>query len=446
MKFIDIFDTWKQLGALENTLSDDHQQISYQDAILRINTYRNWLLDNKLTPPIAFCCDQSIEHLMMLMALLSTDINFALLPGNHTEFDGDVFGDQLRMSAHYHSDLTHITLNKHDRGNTTTIAGAVYFVTSGSLGSPKVVVHQRENLVANSFNVLERLPLDHENRVLIPVPIHHMYGFGAALLPSLLVGATVHITSNLNIIKFKTVEHHFVPNVIYLTPHMLDGLLYKPNHDLVYQFIVSAGDCFGNHKYTRATAKFKQIFNLYGSTELGVIAIGEVQKAGQEINDAVVPLSAVEVKIDKGKLTVKHPFGFDYYLHQPKQQSLFTTGDLVSISKHSGFRVIGRDTFSVNRDGRLLAFSELETQIKRHQDIEDVVLIKGKEDIKGHTIVAVVGSSTQADPKVLRKQLADYLPPYAMPAKVIVLPQLPKLSSGKINRKEITKLYEGSEI
>ncbi|MBQ4838762.1 MULTISPECIES: class I adenylate-forming enzyme family protein [Pseudoalteromonas] len=443
MKF---FDTWKQLGALENTLSDDHQTISYQDAILRINTYRSWLLDNNLTPPIAFCCDQSIEHLMMLMALLSTDINFALLPYNHTEFDDGIFGDQLHMSAHYHSDLTHITLSKHNKGNTKAIEGAVYFVTSGSLGSPKVVVHQRENLVANSVNVLERLPLSHENRVLIPVPIHHMYGFGAALLPSLLVGATIHITNNLNIIKFKTVEHHFVPNVIYLTPHMLEGLLYKPNNDLTYQFIVSAGDCFDNHKYTRAKAKFKQIFNLYGSTELGVIAIGEVHKADQEINDAVVPLSAVEVTIDKGKLIVEHPFGFDYYLHQPKQQSPFTTGDLVSISKHSGFRVIGRDTFSVNRDGRLLAFSELETQIKRHQEIDDVSLIKGKEDIKGHTIIAVVGSSSQTDPKILRKQLADYLPPYAMPEKVIVLPQLPKLSSGKINRKEITKLYEGSEI
>jgi acyl-CoA synthetase (AMP-forming)/AMP-acid ligase II len=450
MNISDLFEQWQTLGAFNNTLSDDHQQISYQKAYLRISVYRDWLASGTFTQPMAFYCDQSVEHLLMLIALVSSELNFVLLPATPTDLDRELYGDQLTLQPQFSDTLQHIQLTKQAHSQTIATPGTIYFKTSGSLGTPKLVVHQRSQLIANARNVLTRLPLNAARRVLIPVPMHHMYGFGAALWPSLLVGASIHLTRNLNILKFKAVERQFAPNVAYLTPPTVGALLLRPGKPSQYDFIVSAGDCFAHQKFEQAEAKFGRVFNLYGSTELGVIAIGEMKNQGETVDDRVTPLPEVKIKIQSGQISVNHPYGFEYYLHQQlcnePREAFFDTGDLVRSDATNGFSVIGRAKLSINREGRLIAFSELESQIKQHQHIKDVALVKGPKDSKGHTIIAIVESATELTPDELRRQLSKVLPLYATPSQIIIEPQLPRLGSGKINRKIIAQSYEETQV
>ncbi len=446
MNVLDLLEQWKQSDTFNNTLSDDHQVISYQEAYLRISVYSDWLASNSFTQPMAFYCDQSIEHLLMLIALMFNEVNFVLLPAKPTDVDKELFADQLILKPHFCDMLRHIQLTKHAQCKTVATPGRIYFKTSGSLGTPKLVVHQRQNLIANSRNVLTRLPLNASSRVLIPVPMHHMYGFGAALWPCLLVGASIHLTSNLNILRFKAVERQFAPTVAYLTPSTVGALLLRSCKSSQYEFIVSAGDCFDRQTFQQAQTKFGRVFNLYGSTELGVVAIGEIQSKGEAVDDCVTALPGVKIKIESEQIAVKHPFGFDFYLYQQTRDVFFNTGDLARGDEITGFSVIGRAKLSINREGRLIAFSELESQIKQHQHIQDVALVKGRKDSKGHTIVAIVESTTELAPDELRRQLGKLLPWYATPSKIIIEPQLPRLVSGKINRKQIALHYEETEF
>ena len=71
----------------------------------------------------------------------------------------------------------------------------LYIKTSGSTGKPKIAVHSHYKLEGNVRNCVNRLGLNSNDRVAIPVPIYHMYGLGAAFLPSVSVGALslIHI-------------------------------------------------------------------------------------------------------------------------------------------------------------------------------------------------------------------------------------------------------------
>ena len=474
---------WQQYNALDNLLSDDFtttkqtakqtddtKGISYRQAILRISAYQQWLNEQSFNQPIGFYCDQSVEHLLMLIALMSTQLNFALLPADSLDKgsgqDNQGFGDKLTLSPEYHASLSHIEKVNHQVTDSNsksdnsikTLANKVYFRTSGSLGTPKVVVHSRDKLIKNSEDVLTRLPLNSQCRVLIPVPLYHMYGFGAALWPSLLVGANLHLSKNLNMLKFKAIEREFNPDVIYLTPPTVGALLLRPGKKCDYRFIVSAGDCFDVQQFERAEQKFNHIYNLYGSTELGVIAVGKMnikkQQGEQKVNDTVSPLPNVTIDVDSQQLKVKHNYGFEGYLNHPTPAAYFETGDLVEMGDSGDqIRVIGRAKLSINREGRLIAFADLETRLKQHPDIEQAVIVKGPKDAKGHTLIAIVESKNEAkaETKVdqgeqIKRQLKPILPLFAMPSKVIIQSQLPRLGNGKLNRKQIAQDYEEIEL
>ncbi|MFM5899570.1 MAG: AMP-binding protein, partial [Dolichospermum sp.] len=76
----------------------------------------------------------------------------------------------------------------------------LYIRTSGSTGNPKIVVHSHEQVLKHALNCLERLTLSPNDRIAIPVPLYHLYGLGAAFLPSVAVGATIDLQKSANLL------------------------------------------------------------------------------------------------------------------------------------------------------------------------------------------------------------------------------------------------------
>ena len=63
--------------------------------------------------------------------------------------------------------------------------------TSGSMGTSKIVVHGHDKLMGNAANCARKYGFRAESRCVIPIPIAHMYGFGAEFLPAIQVGASI---------------------------------------------------------------------------------------------------------------------------------------------------------------------------------------------------------------------------------------------------------------
>ena len=71
----------------------------------------------------------------------------------------------------------------------------LYLRTSGSTGTPKLTRMSHQRWLNNALACVERWRLNREDRLTIPVPIFHSYGFGAAFLPGLLAGAAMDVGS-----------------------------------------------------------------------------------------------------------------------------------------------------------------------------------------------------------------------------------------------------------
>jgi long-subunit acyl-CoA synthetase (AMP-forming) len=81
-----------------------------------------------------------------------------------------------------------------------------------------MVLHNIKAAFANSIAAVNRLGLTGQDRALIPVPVNHLFSFGAALLPSLLVGATIRLPARGNPLVIFQAQRSFEPTVMFMVP------------------------------------------------------------------------------------------------------------------------------------------------------------------------------------------------------------------------------------
>ena len=151
--------------------------------------------------------------------------------------------------------------------------------TSGSMASPKLVMHAAAKLAANVTPCIDRFQLKATDRITIPVPIFHLYGLGAGFLPGAIVGASIDLQQNTNLIRFLDREREFDPNKAFLTPGLCEMFLKgRRGGGRRYELVVTAGDRISETNFLRFESGFGRLVNLYGSTELGAIATSDPDK------------------------------------------------------------------------------------------------------------------------------------------------------------------------
>jgi long-chain acyl-CoA synthetase len=97
-----------------------------------------------------------------------------------------VFPSSRPADGHGESkDATSPTKRHRDRGL------ALVKFTSGSTGAPKGVGLTEANLLAEAANTVATLGITSADRILVPVPVSHSYGFDLGLLPVIVAGAEV---------------------------------------------------------------------------------------------------------------------------------------------------------------------------------------------------------------------------------------------------------------
>ena len=152
--------------------------------------------------------------------------------------------------------------------------GQFYAASSGSTGAPKWIIHTARGLIDNTAGCAARLGLGPDHRVMIPVPIHHMFGLGPALMANLQAGSTIHLVQRGNPLDIFAGERDFDPTTTFFVPSQCRSLLAMRRQVRLYRMIVVAGDYLSPEQARTFEAKNGPIVGLYGSSELGVVAAG----------------------------------------------------------------------------------------------------------------------------------------------------------------------------
>lgn len=325
--------------------------------------------------------------------------------------------------------------------------GGVAVLSSGTVSAPKVIWHSYDDLLATGAMVLRRLQLGAHDRVLITVPLHHLYGLGAALIPALLAGAQIHLLPKANLLGFNDALRAATPTWVFSTPHLVRMLLQRRSDPVAScRGLVLAGDGTPPLLHAQAQQVFNRVFDLYGSSELGVVAISEPNDPkALRLLDGVCARVA-DAGAGQGNLIVRHPHAATHIAQQGTLSALsaeWDTRDIAAFDDRGGFAIRGRADLSLNRAGKLLILADLEGAIMGWPDVEQAVaIVLDDETAAGKAIAAVIKPSTSAlTIDALKRHAATTLPAFARPDHYTLVADLPRLGSGKPDRKTIIKEY-----
>jgi len=338
--------------------------------------------------------------------------------------------------------------------------GKIYLKTSGSTGSPKLLIHEHDKLVANAANCAQTLSLGSDDRITIPVLIFHMYGLGAAFLPALIVGASIDLQLGFNLSTFLKREKEFHPNIAFMSPFYGEFLLRERKSSRLYKFTIFAGDKLRENSFWEYESRFGCVLPLYGSTEMGVIAAASLRDSSElRVKTVGQPVQGVKLYIEKddlaeelldvykgdfGKLYCQHPYGFIGYADKngepiSAQVDSFFTKDLGRIYPNNYLKILGRCDYSVKRSGVFVLLTDIEQAIASMQGIIAVsVVAKGVFQF-GVGIVAycVLARESTLTESIVRAMCFDLLPKRAVPDRIYFLPNLPLLPNGKVDRNKL---------
>jgi amino acid adenylation domain-containing protein len=232
--------------------------------------------------------------------------------------------------------------------------------------------------------------------------------------------------------------------------------------------ILFAGEVFPV-KYLRnlkARIPHARYFNLYGPTETNVCTHYEVTEVspGREepfpIGRACAPTEVFALNDrqevaglgEEGELYVHGPTLASGYWNLPDRtkeafivnrlgtssydETVYRTGDLVKQDEDGNYHFLGRRDNMIKSRGYRIELGEIETALCSHSMIEEVAVLPIPDEEIGNTIKAfvVIRSGCSLSRSELVGYCAQRLPKYMLPGIIEFRADLPKTSTGKIDK------------
>ncbi|MFB9905619.1 amino acid adenylation domain-containing protein [Allokutzneria oryzae] len=345
-----------------------------------------------------------------------------------------------------------------------TPANLAYLMyTSGSTGEPKGVALGHGGLVAHLDAAAERFRLDASARVVsfsafgFDVSIHEI---GLALS----LGAEVAVVPDADRLDPARLQEFLRAHDIEYANLPVSVLpLIDPDALPALTLIGTGSEAPGPEQVARWTRSGRPFINCYGPTEATVMvscfeadgewdrpipigrALGEHQLHVVDERLRPVPIGTpgelliggvglARCYVGRPGLTaqrfVADPFGTG--------GRVYRTGDLVRRNAQGDLEFLGRLDRQVKIRGQRVELGEIETVLRAHPEVGHAVVdtVPGP---RGPEVVAFCVPAT-VDPAALREHCAGRLPAAMVPARVFCLPELPLLSSHKVDLRSLREM------
>ncbi|MCY1079431.1 non-ribosomal peptide synthetase [Archangium lansingense] len=212
--------------------------------------------------------------------------------------------------------------------------------------------------------------------------------------------------------------------------------------------------------------------NLYGPTETTVYSTGirvessdpAIPPIGRPIDGTVVyvldeRLSRVPVGVP-GELYItgagvargylgNPAFTAERYVPDPFLSTpgarMYRTGDLVFWRTDGALEYRGRIDHQVKLRGQRLELGEIESALREHPRVRDAVVVLRDSPTGDARLIAYVTADAQV-PDELDALARRTLPPYMVPSQIVFLDELPRTTSGKVDRAALPRPAQESAV
>ena len=128
---------------------------------------------------------------------------------------------------------------------------------------------------------------------------------------------------------------------------------------------------------------------------------------------------------------VQNPF------NQQPDDLIYKTGDLGRVLEDGNFEFLGRRDHQVKIRGVRIELREIENLLLTHEQVRDVVVVDLDDADGTKYLCAYVVLHDPAAVGALKEHLSHSLPAYMLPSAMVVLSELPRTISGKVDRRAL---------
>jgi amino acid adenylation domain-containing protein len=358
-----------------------------------------------------------------------------------------------------------------ERAIETDLAYILY--TSGSTGTPKGVMISHRNSLTFVDWAAAAAELSEQDRVCSPAPLHFDLSVfdvfatcrAAACLTVLPEGSATFPVSIARWLEAERISVWYsVPSVLTLLA-CYGGLQQVDLSGL--RTVIFAGEVFPPKHLTRLMAELPhpRYLNWYGPTETNVCTAFEVPAGWADPRPTPIGKACANTEVfaitsegrlvsrpgEVGELYVRGPSLMRGYWGQPAKTSealvrnpfrgdydeiVYRTGDLVTLEPTGDYAYLGRRDGMVKVRGYRVELGEVEATLYRHPAIREAAVLPVPDELLGSRLRAVI--TTDGSSNLTRENVLDHcrrwLPSYMLPDIVEFREELPRTSTGKVDR------------
>lgn len=336
---------------------------------------------------------------------------------------------------------------------------AVVKLTSGSTGAPRGIAASAEALMADDAALAASMGLVAGDRLLTTIPMSHSYGLSSLVLPALVRGSLLVLPEESTLYDPFFAAERAGATVFPAVPAYLDALLRLSEagkRPPSLRLVLTAGAPLR----AETSQRFREVFGLpvhvfYGASECGGICYDR-EGGAAERGTVGAPVEGVRVTLEpladgrekeedaEGVVTVESPAVSRGYLPDADPRlggGRFTAGDL-GTWRNGELALRGRLDDVVNVKGKKVNPREVEAVLAQLDGVDEVAVLgvpvprSGGEMLRAVIACRSGHLTTQEVLGWCRSRLA----PHKVPRSVILVPELPRTSRGKLDRPALRAL------
>ena len=342
---------------------------------------------------------------------------------------------------------------------------ALVLHTSGTTSRPKIVPLTVSNILNSANNISKTLRLSNVDRYLNIMPLFHIHGLIAGVLSTFYSGGSIICSNGFDIFSFFKLIKEFNPTWYSGVPTMHQTILSRAerNEEIINQsnirFIRSSSASLPIQVLHDLESTFScPVIEAYGMTEASHQMTSNPLPPDKAIPGSVGIAAGPEVAVltrekkvlnrnATGEVLIKGTNVFSGYLNNPEANSesfvegWFKTGDEGKLDPRGFLTITGRLKEIINRGGEKIMPKEIDEIVLLHPSVEQAVTFSVPHEILGEEVgLAVVLKKDEfADTRILKSFCEKRLAKFKVPSKIFFLDEIPKGSTGKLQRIGLAK-------
>ena len=339
-------------------------------------------------------------------------------------------------------------------------ADAVLAFSSGTTGLPKAVRHTHASLHAAVRHWRDALGLTPRDRIQIATPPSHILGL-LNIVTALQTGVWMRLHRRFDIDRILqhiqadriTVEMAVAPIALAIASHP-----HLESYDLSSLRFIMWGATPVSESVAQTVTKRTGVgwVPAYGTTELPVITCNPID--GARLDSVGQPLPGVQVRVvslqtgepvgpgEVGEIQARSDSLMAGYLPREATRDAlcdgwYRTGDVGYLDSDGWLRITDRSKEMIKVRGFQVAPAEIEAVLHAHPAVEDCAVFGIPDGVDGESVVAAVATRAPVDAAELTARVGERLASYKSLSRVVFVPEIPRLPSGKVLRRVLKERY-----